>query len=184
MNRRSILLLMAGAPVWLGRAAFPQDQPLHAPDVRYDPSTAAHVRAMLELAEVKKDDVLYDLGSGDGRLVIAAARDYGARGVGIDIDPQLIRQSRESAREQGVASLVEFRNQDLFEADIREATVVMLYLWPSVNLKLRPKLWKELRTGARVVSNSHDMGDWKPDKTIKADGHFIYLWNITQALKK
>lgn len=139
---------------------------------------------MLELADVNKRDIVFDLGSGDGRLVIAAAKTFGARGVGIEIDPKLVAESNARARSAGVARRVEFRTQDLFEADIRKATVVMLYLWPSVNLKLRPKLWKDLKPGTRVVSNSHDMGDWKPDQTIKADGHFIYLWTITKALKQ
>jgi SAM-dependent methyltransferase len=163
---------------------FAQTGALRAPDVRYDPSTPEHVRAMLQLAAVTNKDVVYDLGSGDGRLVIAAAKEYGARGVGIDIDPALVKQSAANAEAAGVASMVQFRNGDLFEADIHDATVVMLYLWPSVNLKLRPKLWRELKIGTRVVSNSHDMGDWKPERTIKADGHFIYLWTITAALKK
>jgi ribosomal protein L11 methylase PrmA len=139
---------------------------------------------MLELAGVTRRDVVYDLGSGDGRLVIAAAKTYGARGVGIEIDPKLVAEASANARSAGVARMVEFRNQDLFAADFRKATVVTLYLWPSVNLKLRPKLWKELKPGARVVSNSHDMGDWKPDKTIMADGHYIYLWRITKELKQ
>ncbi len=162
----------------LCRPALPQTAPLRAPDVRYDPSTSGHVEAMLKLAGVTRNDVVYDLGSGDGRVVITAAKELGARGVGIDIDPALVRQAQENARREGVSDRVSFRNEDLFAADIHEATVVTLYLWPTVNLKLRPKLWKELKPGTRVVSNMHDMGDWAPDKTIKADGHFIYLWTI------
>jgi SAM-dependent methyltransferase len=175
------LAFFLGAPVLAAFLAAPcaaQNAPLRAPDVRYDPSTREHVAAMLRLAGVGKDDVVYDLGSGDGRLVIAAAKDFGARGVGIDIDPKLIQESELNAQREGVADRVKFRNEDLFEADIHEATVVTLYLWPSVNLKLRPKLWKELKPGTRVVSNMHDMGDWKPEKTILADGHYIYLWTI------
>ncbi len=164
--------------------ALAQRAPLRAPDVRYDPSTPEHVRAMLELAGITKRDVVYDLGSGDGRLVIAAAKTYGARGVGIEIDPKLVAEAAANAKSAGVARLVRFRNEDLFTADIRKATVVTLYLWPSVNLKLRPKLWKDLKPGTRVVSNSHDMGDWKPEKTIKADGHTIFLWTITNEMKK
>jgi len=178
VNRRSFLATLTALP------ALAQRAPLRVPDVRYDPSTPEHVRAMLELARVTKRDVVYDLGSGDGRLVIAAAKAYGARGVGIEIDPKLIDEANASAQTAGVGRLVEFRNQDLFAADIRKATVVMLYLWPSVNLKLRPKLWRELKPGTRVVSNSHDMGDWKPEKTIKADGHFIYLWRISEELRR
>jgi ribosomal protein L11 methylase PrmA len=104
--------------------------------------------------------------------------------VGVDIDPVRIRESVANARQAGVASLVEFRNQDLYEADIHDATVVMLYLWPEMNLKLRPKLWKDLKPGSRIVSNAHDMGDWKPGKQIVADGANIYLWTITPELKK
>jgi ribosomal protein L11 methylase PrmA len=122
--------------------------------------------------------VVYDLGCGDGRIVIAAVKDFGARAVGIDIDPERIAESRENARKAGVGKRAAFRNEDLFEADIREATVVTLYLFPWVNLKLRPKLWKELKPGTRVVSHSHDMGDWEPDKEIEVEGQRIYLWTI------
>jgi len=153
-------------------------KPLRPPDVRYEPSPPEVVRAMLELAGVTRRDVVYDLGCGDGRIVIAAAKEFGARGVGIDIDPQRIAESEENARKAGVAARVRFRNEDLFEADIREATVVTLYLWPWVNLKLRPKLLRELRPGTRVVSHSHDMGDWKPEKEVEVNGHKIYLWRI------
>jgi len=139
---------------------------------------------MLRLAGVTGNDVVYDLGCGDGRLVISAAKDFGARGVGVDIDPARIRESLANARQAGVSHRVEFRTQDLYDADIHDATVVMLYLWPEMNLKLRPKLWKDLRVGARIVSNAHDMGDWKPEKHIMADGANIYLWTITPSLKK
>jgi SAM-dependent methyltransferase len=155
-----------------------QSRPKRAPDVRYEPSTPEIVSAMLKLANVRKGDVVYDLGCGDGRIVIAAARDYGARGVGIDIDPERITEAQENARKAGVAGRVMFRNEDLFEADIKEATVVMLYLWPWVNLKLRPKLWSDLKPGTRIVSHTHDMGDWKPEKEIEVDGHTIYYWTI------
>lgn len=146
--------------------------------MRYEPSPPEVVREMLRLAEVTPKDVVYDLGCGDGRIVIAAAKEFGARGVGIDIDPQRIAESQENARKAGVAGRVRFRNEDLFDSDIREATVVTLYLWPWVNLKLRPKLWKELKPGTRVVSHSHDMGDWTPEREIEVDGHRIYLWRI------
>jgi len=151
---------------------------LRPPDVRYEPSSPEVVLAMLKLADVKKDDVVYDLGCGDGRIVIAAAEKFGARGVGIDIDPERIKEAEENARKAGVAGRVRFLNQDLFEADIRQATVVALYLFPWVNLKLRPKLWSELKPGTRVVSHSHDMGDWQPEKEIEADGDKIYYWTI------
>jgi ribosomal protein L11 methylase PrmA len=133
---------------------------------------------MLELAGVTRKDVVYDLGCGDGRLVITAAKEFGARGVGIDIDPERIQEAVANARKQKVTGRVEFRNEDLFEADIREATVVTLYLLPWVNLKLRPKLWKDLKPGTRVVSHSHDMGDWAPEKTVEVEGHQIHLWTI------
>jgi ubiquinone/menaquinone biosynthesis C-methylase UbiE len=133
---------------------------------------------MLKLGGVRRDDVVYDLGCGDGRIVITAAREIGARGVGIDIDPERIKEARENARKAGVGRRVEFRNADLFESDIREATVVMLYLFPWVNLKLRPKLLSELKPGTRIVSHSHDMGDWKPEKEIEVEGHAVYFWTV------
>jgi precorrin-6B methylase 2 len=155
-----------------------QQQPLRAPDVPFDPSPHHVVAQMLKLADVRKTDVLYDLGCGDGRIVIAAAQTYGARGVGIDIDPQRIKESQENARAAGVTDRVTFRNEDLFEADISEATVVTLFLWPEVNLKLRPKLLADLKPGTRVVSYYWDMGDWQPEKQIEIEGHSIYLWTI------
>ncbi len=146
------------------------------------------VEAMLDLAKVTKNDVVYDLGCGDGRIVITAAKKFGARGVGIDINPERIAEARENAKKAGVEHLVKFIEQDLFEADIREASVVTLFLLSSVNLKLRPKLLAELKPGTRVVSNTFDMGDWKPDKefTLDDDGqdsylsHRFYLWIIPQ----
>ncbi|MFB3829826.1 MAG: cyclopropane-fatty-acyl-phospholipid synthase family protein [Bryobacteraceae bacterium] len=153
-------------------------KPLRAPDVRYEPSTPGITRAMLELAGVTSKDVVYDLGCGDGRVVITAAREFGARGVGIDIDPQRIAEARENAKKAGVTGRVKFRNEDLFEADFREATVVALYLYPWINLKLRPKLLAELKPGTRIVSHSHDMGDWKPEKEIQVEGDMIYFWTV------
>jgi len=155
-----------------------QSKSKRAPDVRYEPSSPEIVSQMLALAKVTGSDIVYDLGCGDGRIVIAAAQRFGARGVGIDIDPQRIREARQNARRAGIARLVKFRNEDLFEADIREATVVMLYLWPWVNLKLRPKLLAELKPGARIVSHYHDMGDWEPEKEIEVEGHKIYFWTV------
>jgi ribosomal protein L11 methylase PrmA len=133
---------------------------------------------MLKLAEVGEDDIVYDLGCGDGRIVIAAARDFGARGVGIDIDPQRIAESNENAQKAGVTNRVDFREEDLFEADFHDATVVTLFLWPSVNLKLRPILMKQLRPGTRVVSYFHSMGDWAPEKEITVNRERIFLWTI------
>ncbi len=159
-------------------AALAQEKKLREPDVPYEPSPDKVVDQMLRLANVHRGDLVYDLGCGDGRLVIAAAKHFGARGVGIDIDPQRIKESLENARKAGVADSVVFRNEDLFEADIQDATVVTLFLWPEVNLKLRPKLLRDLKPGTRVVSHHWDMGDWKPDKQVPGDGDFIYLWTI------
>lgn len=156
--------------------------PLRAPDVRYEPSPHRVVRAMLKLGEVTDKDIVYDLGSGDGRLPIAAARDFGARGVGIDIDPKLVAKARENAQKAGVADRVVFRNEDIFIADFSEATVVTLFLYPDVNLKLRPKLLETLRPGTRVVSHYHDMGDWPPKTQIRVQDRDIYLWVIPPRL--
>jgi SAM-dependent methyltransferase len=154
--------------------------PARKPDVRYDPTPPPVVEAMLDLAGVGPDDVVYDLGCGDGRIVIAAAR-RGARGVGIDIDPQRIRESRANARAAGVEDRIELREGDLFEADVRPATAVMLFLWPDVNLRLRPRLLAQLRPGARVVSHWHDMGDWKPSRTVRLEGRNLYLWIVGES---
>ena len=166
---------------WLSGAGFlaAQDAPIRKPDSSYQPSSRTIVKAMLKLAKVKKGDVVFDLGCGDGRVVIAAAKDFGAMGVGIDIDSARIKEARENARLAGVEDKVEFRVEDIFESDLRRATVVTLYLQPWVNLKLKPKLLRELKPGSRIVSNLHDMGDWKPDKkTEEIDEHEILLWTV------
>jgi SAM-dependent methyltransferase len=155
-------------------------KPPHAPDVPYVRSPNVVVDAMLKLAGVTKSDNVFDLGCGDGRIVIAAARNYGARGVGVDINPELVQEARANAREAHVEALVKFEVNDLFDADIHGATVVTLYLLPNVNLRLRPKLLKDLKSGTRVVSHSFNMGDWKPDKQATVDGNTIYLWTIPQ----
>ena len=160
---------------------YGQKAPKRVPDVHWEPTPHEVVAEMLKLADVKKGDVVYDLGCGDGRIVIAAARDFGARGVGIDIDPQRITESEENARREHVTHLVQFREEDLFEADFREATVVTLFLWPSLNLKLRPKLLKELKPGTRIVSYIHDMGDWPAEKEVKVGWRQIYLWTVPAA---
>ncbi len=147
-------------------------------DVGYQPTPYEVVREMLQLADVQASDVVYDLGCGDGRIVIMAAKERGATGVGIDLDPQRIKESRENARKTGVADRVRFFPQDLFKADIRKATVVMLYLWPEVNLRLRPKLFAKLKAGTRVLSHNHDMGDWKADRISRVAKHTIYFWII------
>jgi SAM-dependent methyltransferase len=152
-------------------------------DVPYVQTPHEVVAEMLRLAEVGRDDVVYDLGSGDGRLVIAAARDFGARGVGVEIDPRLVASSAESARRAGVGDRVSFREADLFQVDLSDATVVTLYLSRALNLRLRPKLLRELRPGARIVSHDFDMGEWAPTRTIRVDlrdrGARVYLWVVT-----
>jgi ribosomal protein L11 methylase PrmA len=149
-----------------------------APDVIYVPTPHEVVDAMLTLADVKKGDVLYDLGSGDGRIPVAAAKKFGIRAVGIDIDPQRIEEAKENARKNGVAKLVEFRNEDLFKTKFGEATVVTLYLLPDLNVKLRPRLWAELKPGTRIVSHQFDMGNWKPERKLELNGRTIYLWRV------
>jgi SAM-dependent methyltransferase len=149
-------------------------------DVPFVPSPPEVVKKMLQMADVGKNDIVYDLGCGDGRIVIAAVRDFGAKkGVGVDIDPQRIRESNENARKAGVTEKVQFIEGDLFKADITEATVVTLYLLPSVNLRLRPKLFRELKPGSRVVSHDFDMGEWEADEQATVDNyHTVYLWTI------
>ena len=152
-------------------------------DVPYIPTPPQLGAAMLTLAQVKAGDVVYDLGCGDGRIVITAAMKYAARGVGIDINPERIKEAVAKAREKGVADKVKFLEKDLFEADFHEATVVTLYLLPEVNLRLRPILLKQLKVGARVVSHSFDLGDWAPDKKIQIEGRSLYLWTVTEEAK-
>jgi tRNA G37 N-methylase Trm5 len=155
-------------------------QRTQAPDVIYVPTPHEVVDEMLKLADVKKGDVLYDLGSGDGRIPVAAAKKFGIRAVGIDIDPQRIEEAKENAKKNGVAKLVEFRNEDLFKTRFGEATVVTLYLLPDLNVKLRPRLWAELKPGTRIVSHQFDMGNWKPERRVELNGRTIYLWRVPQ----
>jgi SAM-dependent methyltransferase len=177
---------LVAALLFTAVATAQENQPRHTPDVPFVPTTDEAVQAMLKLADVKKSDVVYDLGCGDGRIVVAAARDFGARAVGIDIDPQRIAEAKENAKKAGVEKLVRFEENDLFEADIHEATVVTLFLLSDVNLKLRPKLLKDLKPGTRVVSNTFEMGDWKPEKRVTVgdpDESFylsrrLFLWII------
>jgi precorrin-6B methylase 2 len=169
-----LLLVLLGLNLSL---ALAQEKKLREPDVVFVPTPQEVVEQMMKLANVQKGDVLYDLGCGDGRTVITASK-LGARAIGIDINPERIKESVENAQKAGVADRVTFRNEDLFEANFRDATVVTLYLLPSLNLKLRPKLWKELKPGTRIVSHDFDMGQWKPEKEIDADGHTLYLWTV------
>ncbi|HEU0123254.1 MAG TPA: class I SAM-dependent methyltransferase [Bryobacteraceae bacterium] len=181
MFRRTLLSAVALASI---HAQEPVKRQL---DVPYVPTTEAAVREMLKLAKVQKNDVLYDLGCGDGRIVIEAAKQYGARGVGVDIDPQRIKEARDNAKKAGVEQLVRFEEKDLFQADFREATVVTLFLLPRINLKLKPKLLQDLKPGTRVVSNTFDMGEWKAEKQADLDSsddeytglsQKFYLWTI------
>jgi SAM-dependent methyltransferase len=156
---------------------------LRAPDVHYEPTSPDVVEVMLRLANLKAGEVVYDLGCGDGRIVITAVREYAARGVCVDIDPQRITESQENASAAGVTDQIRFLNQDLLVTDVSDAAVVMLFLSPALNLKARPKLLRELKPGARIVSHWHDMGDWKPQKTvrIRSSGRerSVYLWTIS-----
>lgn len=174
-------LLAAGSAGALDGATRAQiERGERAPDVIFVPTPQEVVEDMLRLANVKKGDVLYDLGSGDGRIPVTAAKLYGIRAVGIDIDPERIREAQDNAKKNGVESLVQFRLQDLFEADFREATVVTLYLLPDLNLKLRPRLLAELKPGTRIVSHQFDMGDWKPAKKLESNGRTVYFWVVPE----
>jgi hypothetical protein len=172
----SLAMPAAPAPARQQPAAQP---PLRAPDVIFIPTPPEVVTAMLRVARVGKGDVLYDLGSGDGRIVISAVKDFGAaRGVGIDIDPERIAEAIANARQAGVGDRVTFLNQDLFTTNFSEATVVTLYLLPSLNLRLRPKLLSELKPGTRIVSHAFDIGDWVPEQTLDVGGRAVYFWTV------
>ena len=179
-----ILTFPLNVPAWsiepLRAAPAPTNQqtPSRLPDVIYVATPADVVDAMLKVANVKATDVVYDLGCGDGRIVITAAKEYGARGVGFDIDPQRIKEATANAQQAGVADRVRFVEADLFEANISEASVVTVYLLSSLNLKLRPKLMRELKPGTRVVSHAFDMGDWKPERELNVKGRRVFLWTI------
>lgn len=182
-SRRTFpLILLAAATVAFGQ------QPKRSPDVPYVPTTERAVDEMLKLANLTKSDVVYDLGCGDGRIVITAAKKYGAHGVGIDINPERIKEARENAKTAGVEDLVRFEENDLFVADIKPATVVTIFLLPQINLKLKPKLLSDLKPGTRVVSNTFDMGEWHAEKESRLPeagddeftglSHQFYLWTI------
>ncbi|MBN1938582.1 MAG: class I SAM-dependent methyltransferase, partial [Candidatus Aminicenantes bacterium] len=179
MNKRLLSLALLAAAAFAPAGLFAQDRIL---DVPYVPTKFPVVDEMLKMAGVAKTDLLYDLGCGDGRIVIGAAQKYGARGVGIDLDPARIRECESNAASAGVTEQVKFYIGDLFEADFREASVVSMYLLTSVNLKLRPRLLRELRPGTRVVSHNFGMDNWRPDASseVDVDGirHDVYLWVI------
>jgi SAM-dependent methyltransferase len=178
MERRQFLAALGalGASGLIGAAE--QAAPLRGPDVIFVPTPNDIVATMLRMAAVSKKDTVYDLGCGDGRIVITAAQKYGARGVGIDIDPERVAEATENVRKAGVADRVKIIRGDLFEADISAATVVTLYLLTDLNLKLRPKLLRDLNPGTRVVSHAFSMGDWRPERTAEVSGTTVYLWRI------
>jgi cyclopropane fatty-acyl-phospholipid synthase-like methyltransferase len=184
MAKRYLTLIALLAAVFVALPAARQQSapaaPTRTPDVIFVPTPQEVVEAMLKMAEVGPNDVVYDLGSGDGRIPITAVQKYGAKkAIGIDIDPQRIKEANENLEKAGVGDKVTFLNQDLFETDISEATVVTLYLLPSLNVKLMPKLKKELKPGTRIVSHSFDMqGQWEPEKSQDVDGRMIYFWTI------
>jgi SAM-dependent methyltransferase len=159
-------------------SAQPNAAEMHEAEALYLPTPQPVVEAMLRLAKVSRADIVYDLGSGDGRIPIAAARAYGARGVGIELDGRMVERARCHARAAGIERLVEFRQQDLFGADLRQATVVTLFLFPEINRRLLPKLLAELRPGTRIVSHRFGLGDWPPERAIDAGGHAVLLWKV------
>ena len=182
MRRRTVLLSCAVThviAVSLVAESIAQ-APIRPPDFIFVPTTQEVVEAMLKMAKVTAYDVVYDLGSGDGRIPITAAKEYGARGVGIDLDPRRIKEANDNAKAAGVSDKVTFLNQDLFTTDISDATVVTLYLLASLNLKLLPKLMRELKPGTRVVSHAFGIGDWKPERTIRVNGQSVYYWTIPE----
>jgi tRNA G37 N-methylase Trm5 len=180
MSIRSFVMVatMVVASIPASAVVTAQEAPARRPDVIYVPTPEAVVEAMLQVANVGKDDIVYDLGCGDGRIPVTAAKKYGARGIGIDIDPQRIAEANENVKKNDVGDRVKIVQGDLFQQDLSQATVVTLYLLPSLNVKLMPKLMKELKPGTRVVSHAFDMGDWKPEKEIDVEGRKVYYWTI------
>lgn len=171
-----VLLTASFAAAGLASCANSRTTKAPVPDVVFVPTPFPVVDQMLDVARLRTGDVLFDLGSGDGRIVIAAAKRFGIKATGIDIDPRRIAESRVNADTAGVTNLVDFREADLFTTDLRSATVVTLYLLPALNVRLRPKLFAELRPGSRVVSHSFDMGDWQADSTLRVDARIVYFW--------
>lgn len=184
MQRRQFLAVLAGTGLAGFAHAFEPSRLMLAqavtrsPDVIFVPTPNKVVDRMLEMVKVTAKDLVYDLGCGDGRIVITAAKRYGARGVGIDIDPERIKEATANAKAAGVADKVKFIEGDLFETDISAATVVTLYLLTSLNLKLKPKLLNDLKPGTRVVSHAFDMGDWKPEQEDYVEGSNVYMWRV------
>jgi SAM-dependent methyltransferase len=186
MNRRNFVGTASAIPMLTGvpllswaQSATPEGmmQPARKPDVHFVPTPMGAVDKMLQMANLQKNDRLYDLGSGDGRIVIRAAEKYGVRGTGIDIDPQRIAEANANAKRAGVTQLANFKLGDVFEENFSDATVITVYLLPSLNRKLMPKL-KQLKPGTRIVSHAFDMGDWKPQRTEQAEGSTLYMWVV------
>ena len=179
------LLILAAATFVAGSAVAPPAAPVavapsQTPDVIYVPTPPALVEAMLDMVDLRDGDVLYDLGSGDGRIPIAAAKRKQVRAVGIDIDPARIKEANANAKAAGVTGAVSFKQADLFTSDFSDATVVTLYLLDTLNEKLRPKLLAELKPGTRIVSHAFRMGDWEPEKEETIDGRTIYYWTVPE----
>jgi SAM-dependent methyltransferase len=181
MTLRALFLLgvlcLSAAPVFAQYDDYPGDVP-------YVPTPTDVVEAMLKLGGVTGSDVLYDLGCGDGRIVVTAAQKFGARGVGIDLNPERIKEADANAKQAGVTDKTRFIEKNLFDADVSEASIVTLYLLPSVNLRIRPMLLRQLKTGSRIVSHSFDMDDWKPEKTVEVGSRRIHFWTVTEEAKR
>lgn len=180
MRRRALLFaaVLIGA-AWPAAAQYDE----FGGDVPYVPTPAAVVEQMLKLGRIQSTDFVIDLGCGDGRIVVMAAAKFGARGMGYDLNPERISEANANAKEAGVTDRVKFVERNLFEADIRQATLVTLYLLPDVNLRLRPRLLRELKTGSRIVSHSFNMGEWAADERVELNGKTLYLWEVTEKAK-
>lgn len=183
-RRRAARLLLGFLATLFMAAAATAQEPEVQKDVPYVPTPPDVVERMLKLGNAKAGDIHYDLGCGDGRIVIMAVQKFGAaRGTGYDIDPERIKEANENAEQAGVKGKVKFILGNLFEADFRDATLVTLYLLPEVNMRLRPKLLKDLKAGSRIVSHQFDMGDWEPDKQIQIEWRTVYMWTVTEEAK-
>jgi len=184
VSRKGTRLVQVLCALLLASAPLASQQENGNGDVPYVPTPPEVVETMLKLGEVKKGDIVYDLGCGDGRIVIMAAQKFDARGTGVDLNPERIKEAEENARKAGVSDRVRFIEKNLFDVDIHDATVVTLYLLPDVNLKLRPKLLRELKVGTRILSHQFDMVDWKPDKKVEVSWRSVYLWTVTEKAKE
>ena len=184
MRRKGARVVQALCTLVLVSAPLAPQQENDRGEVPYVPTPPEVVETMLKLGDVKKGDIVYDLGCGDGRIVITAAQRFEARGTGVDINPERIKEAKENAQKAGVSDRVRFIEKNLFDVDIHDATVVALYLLPEVNLRLRPKLLRELKVGTRIVSHQFDMVEWKPDKKVDVSWRSVYLWTVTEKAKE